>query len=144
MQQTIYHNVITAKMHFIKFNFKFLLKESWIPQSFSMRWFMVEFSNHVANFKICGWVFDVLILWPPLLSFEFVPSFWCELEENNHFYRDMLWHREAIFEKPVQTVVGMIHAQLTRTEEVSFREKYHVLINLSKEYNFCPVIRRDY
>jgi len=27
---------------------------------------------------------------------------------------------ETIFEKPNQTVVGMIHAQLTRTEKVAF------------------------
>jgi len=29
---------------------------------------------------------------------------------------------EAIFKKPVQTVVVMIHAQLTRTENVTFRD----------------------
>jgi len=27
---------------------------------------------------------------------------------------------EAIFEKPNQTIVGMIHAELTRTEKVAF------------------------
>jgi len=30
---------------------------------------------------------------------------------------------KAIFEKSVQTVVSMIHAQLTRTEKVAFHEK---------------------
>jgi len=33
------------------------------------------------------------------------------------FRRGALWQTEEIFEKPVQTVAGMIHAQLTRTEE---------------------------
>jgi len=35
---------------------------------------------------------------------------------------------KTIFEKPVRTVVGLIHARLTRTEKMAFHEKYHVLI----------------
>jgi len=32
----------------------------------------------------------------------------------------------------VTTVLGMIHAQLTKTEKVAFPEKYHVLMNYSE------------
>jgi len=39
---------------------------------------------------------------------------------------------KAIFGKPVQTVVDIIHAQLTRTEKMSFHEKDHVLMNFPK------------
>ena len=46
---------------------------------------------------------------------------------------------EAIFEKSVQTVVGMIHAQLTRTEKMAFHEKYHVLMNDSQDRKIGPV-----
>jgi len=36
---------------------------------------------------------------------------------KKHFRRGALCQTEEIFEKRVQTVAGMIHAQLTRTEE---------------------------
>jgi len=40
---------------------------------------------------------------------------------------------KAIFGKPVQTDVDMIHAHLTRTEEMAFHEKHHVLMNHSQD-----------
>jgi len=46
---------------------------------------------------------------------------------------------KAIFGKPVQTDVDMIHAQLTRTEEMAFHEKYHVLMNHSQDRKIVPV-----
>ena len=49
-------------------------------------------------------------------------SFWRELELKNHSRRDVLWQTEAIFVKPALTVVGMIHAQLTKTEKMAFHE----------------------
>jgi len=52
----------------------------------------------------------------------------------------MLWQTEVVFEKPVQTDVGMIHAQLIRIEKVAFHEKYHVLVNHDRY--IVPVIRR--
>jgi len=51
---------------------------------------------------------------------------------------------EAIFEKLVQTVVGMIHAQFTRAEKAAFHEKYHVLMNHSEGHKIDPVIHREY
>jgi len=50
---------------------------------------------------------------------------------------------EAIFEKPVQTVVGMIRAQLNRSEKVTFNENYHVLMNHSEDHKIGPVIHRE-
>jgi len=38
----------------------------------------------------------------------------------------------------------MIHAQLTKTEKVAFREKYHVLMNHSEDHKIDPVIHREY
>jgi len=40
---------------------------------------------------------------------------------------------KAIFGKPVQTVVDVIHAQLTSTEKMAFHEKYLVLMNYSEQ-----------
>ena len=77
--------------------------------------------------------------------FEFLStSFWRELEQKKHSIRDMLWKVEAIFEKPVQTVMGMIREQLTRSEKVAFHEKYHVLMTHSENHKFRPVINREY
>jgi len=50
---------------------------------------------------------------------------------------------EAKFEKQLQTVVGMIHAQLNRTEKVAFHEKYYVLMNYSQDHKIGHVIRRE-
>jgi len=51
---------------------------------------------------------------------------------------------EAIFEKQVQTVVGMIHAQPIRTEKVAFLVKYPMLMNYSEHHKIGPVIHREY
>ena len=51
---------------------------------------------------------------------------------------------EAIVEKQFQTVVGIIHAQLDRTEKVTFHEKYHVLMNHSEDHKISPVMHREY
>jgi len=48
---------------------------------------------------------------------------------------------KAIFGKPVQTDVDMSHAQLTRTEEMAFHEKYHVLMNHSQDPKIGPVLQ---
>jgi len=50
---------------------------------------------------------------------------------------------KAIFGKAVQTVVDIIHAQLTRTEKMAFHEKYHVLMNYSKDHNIGPVLHQN-
>jgi len=57
-----------------------------------------------------------------------------------------LWQTEEIFEKPVQTVAGMIHAQLPEPKKVSFGKKYHVLMlmNHSEDHKIGHVIRREY
>jgi len=49
---------------------------------------------------------------------------------------------KAIFEKPVKRIVGMIHSRLTRTEKMSFHEKYHVLMNNSEDKKIGLVILR--
>jgi len=41
---------------------------------------------------------------------------------------------KAICGKPVQTVVVMVHVQLTRTEKMAFHEKYYVLMNHSENH----------
>jgi len=51
---------------------------------------------------------------------------------------------EAIFEKQVQTVVGMVHAQTIRTEKVAFLGKYPVLMNYSEDHKIGPAIHREY
>jgi len=43
---------------------------------------------------------------------------------------------KAIFRKPVEIVVDMIQAQLTRTEKMAFHEKYHVLMNRSQNWSW--------
>jgi len=43
-----------------------------------------------------------------------------------------------MFEKPVPTVVRLFHAQITRTEKVTFREKYHVLMSHSENHQILP------
>ena len=48
---------------------------------------------------------------------------------------------KAIFEKPVQTVVGIIHAQPTRIEKVTFHETYHVLMNNSEDHKIGPILQ---
>jgi len=35
-------------------------------------------------------------------------------------------------------------AQLTRTEKVTFYEKYHVLMNHSEDYKIGPVLHQEY
>jgi len=50
---------------------------------------------------------------------------------------------KAIFGKPVQTVVDIIHAQLTRTEKTSFHEKDHVLMNYSENHKIGPVLHQN-
>jgi len=52
--------------------------------------------------------------------------------------------KKAIFGKPVQTVVDIIHAQLTRIEKMAFHEKYHVLMNHSKDHKVGPVLHQEY
>ena len=71
-------------------------------------------------------------------------SFWRERELKKHSRRDVLWQTEAIFEKPVQTVMDMIREQLTRSEKVAFRETYHVLMNHSEDHKIGTVINREY
>jgi len=51
---------------------------------------------------------------------------------------------KAIFGKPIQTDVDMIHAQLTRTEKMAFHEKYHVLMNHSQDRKIGPVLHQEY
>ena len=51
---------------------------------------------------------------------------------------------KEIFGRPVQTVVDMIHAQLTRTENLAFYEKYHMLMNDSEDHKIGPVLHREY
>jgi len=51
---------------------------------------------------------------------------------------------ESMFETSVQTVVGMFHAQLTRTEKGAFREKDHMLRNHSEDHKIGPVVHREY
>jgi len=50
---------------------------------------------------------------------------------------------KAIFGKPVQTVVDIIHAQLTRTEKMSFHGRYHVLMNYSEDHKIGPVLHQN-
>jgi len=50
---------------------------------------------------------------------------------------------KATFGKPVQTVVDIIHAQLTRSENVAFHEKYHVLMNHSQDHKIGPVFHQN-
>jgi len=50
---------------------------------------------------------------------------------------------KAIFGKPVQTVVDIIHAQLTRTEKMAFHEKYHVLMNYSEHHKIDTVLHQN-
>jgi len=51
---------------------------------------------------------------------------------------------KAIFGKPVQTVVDMIHAQLTRTAKMAFYEKYDVLMNDSEDQKIGSVLHREH
>jgi len=50
---------------------------------------------------------------------------------------------KAIFGRPVQTVVDIIHTQLTRTEKMAFHEKYHVLMNYSEDHKIVPVLHQN-
>jgi len=50
---------------------------------------------------------------------------------------------KAIFGKPVQTVADIIHAQFTRSEKMAFHEKYHVLMNHSKDHEIGPVLHQN-
>ena len=50
---------------------------------------------------------------------------------------------KAIFGKPVQTVVDIIHAQLTSTVKMAFHEKYHVLMNYSEDHKIGPVLHQS-
>ena len=134
---TNYHNIITTNIHFLTFNFKRQL----------------NFMN------ILNVTFDLATIWPtsdlmvecltvlisyhPWLSFNLVPLFWCELELKRHSCRNIVG-MEAIFKKPNQTVVGMTHAQLTRTEKLDIHEKNHVLMNHSKDHKISPVIHWQY
>jgi len=38
----------------------------------------------------------------------------------------------------------MIHAQLTRTEKVTFDQQYHMLMNHSEDHKIGPVMHREY
>jgi len=51
---------------------------------------------------------------------------------------------KTMFGKPVQTVVGMIQAQLTRNLKMAFYEKYHVLMNDSEDQKIGPELHREY
>jgi len=51
---------------------------------------------------------------------------------------------KAIFGKPVQTDVDMIHVQLTRTKKMAFHAKCHVLMNHSQDRKIGPVLRQEY
>jgi len=108
---TNYHNIIATKLHFIRFNFKRQLNFTNlfnVTVDFVTVW---PTSNDVVE------CLTVLILCHVRLSFDFVPPVWCELELKNQSRRDVLWQTETKFEKPVQKVVGMIRAPVTRTEK---------------------------
>jgi len=51
---------------------------------------------------------------------------------------------KAIFGRPVQTIVDMIHAELIRTEKMAFYEKYHMLMNDSEGQKIGPVLHQEY
>jgi len=50
---------------------------------------------------------------------------------------------KAIVGKPAQTVVDIIHPQLTRTEKMAFDEKYHVLMNHSESHKIGPLLHQE-
>jgi len=51
---------------------------------------------------------------------------------------------KAIFGRPVQTIVDMIHAQLIRIEKMAFYEKYHMLMNDSEGQKIGLVLHQEY
>jgi len=94
--------------------------------------------NRVANFEIRAWVFGSanLISSSTFLSFRAFVLIRIRAEKTDS--QRYMAATKTIFEKPVRTVVGLIHARLTRTEKMAFHEKYHVLIRFGFDWRFYP------
>jgi len=86
-------------MHFITFKFKRQLNFTNIFNA------TVDFATAWPTSKLVVECLTLPISYHPRLSFDSVPSLWCQLELKKHSCRDMLWQAEAIFEKAVRTVV---------------------------------------
>ena len=98
----------------------------------------------MANIEIRGWVLgsasllsDATILW-----FRASALMWARTEKA--LSQTIIMAIKATFEKPVQTDVNIIHAQLTRTEKMAFNEKYHILMNHFQDRKIGPVLHQEY
>ena len=98
----------------------------------------------MANIEIRGWVLgsasllsDATILW-----FRASALMWARTEKT--LSQTIIMAIKATFEKPVQTDVNIIHAQLTRTEKMAFNEKYHILMNHFQDRKIGPVLHQEY
>ena len=76
-----YHNIITTKMHFITFNFKWQLN---FTNNFNAT---VDFATVWPTLKFMAECLTVLTAYHPRVFFNFVPLFWCELEVKNHSHQ---------------------------------------------------------
>ena len=86
----------------------------------------VDFATVWPTSKFVIECLTMLIFHHTRLSFDFVPTFWCDLELKKTLLQTYIVAIKATFGKPLQTNVNKIHAQLTRTKKMAFHEKYHV------------------
>ena len=98
----------------------------------------------MANFEIRGWVLNSADLWSCsiILGFRVFVLVWARVEKS--LPQRHIVAMKAIFGKPIQTDVDMIHAQLTRTEKMAFHENYHMLMNHSQDRKIGPVLHQEY
>ena len=95
---------------------------NWISQTILMQRLALQQYDQLRNSWFGVWqCWSYSISSSTFLWFRVFVLMWTRVEKP-HSQRNAVASR-SIFEKPVQTVAGMIHPLLTRTEKVTFHEK---------------------